>query len=123
MKDIGKIRLKKRLARKIRVRKKINGTALQPRVCVRRSLNHMVAQVIDDVSQKSLVQITTNSKEFQSKNSSLTKVEQSTELGKLVAEKTLALGIKKVVFDRGGFVYHGRVKAVADGARSAGLEI
>lgn len=123
MKDIGKIRLKKRLARKIRVRKKVNGTPQQPRVCVRRSLNHMVAQMVDDVNQKSLAQITTNSKEFQSANGAKTKVEQSSELGKLIAEKAIALGIKKVVFDRGGFVYHGRVKAVADGARSAGLEI
>ena len=82
----------------------------------------MVAQIIDDQNNKSLAQLTTASKDFQSKFSELTKSEQSKKLGLLIAEIAKSKGINSVVFDRGGFIYHGRVQALAEGAREGGLE-
>jgi large subunit ribosomal protein L18 len=122
MAEIAKKRLQSRLARHARIRRKISGTAERPRLCVRRSLLHMVVQVVDDENNNSLVLVSTTGKEFQEKFASLNKVEQSKELGKLVAQKAKEKGIETVAFDRGGYIYHGRVKAVADGAREAGLQ-
>lgn len=102
-------------ARHVRVRAKVAGTAERPRLVVFRSLKHMTAQLVDDVQHKTLMTVT---------DSGLTgkKTEKSVEVGKRVAEKAKAAGITKVVFDRAGYQYHGRVKAVADGAREGGLE-
>ena len=91
------------------------GTAERPRLVVFRSLKHIYAQIVDDTAQRTLMTVTDQSL-------SGTKTEKSVAVGKLVAEKAKASGITQVVFDRGGYQYHGRVKAVADGAREAGLE-
>lgn len=120
--DIAKKRLEGRLTRHRRVRKKVNGTQARPRLCVRRTLKHMSAQIIDDASGLSLVQVSTSSKEFQQSHSTLNKSEQSSQLGALVAALAKEKNIARVVFDRGGYIYHGRVKALADAAREAGME-
>lgn len=122
MTAIAKKRFLSRIARHERVRKTVNGTAERPRLAVRRSLAHMVAQVIDDQNGKSIAQLTTASKDFQSKFGELTKSEQSRKLGGMIAELAKSKGISAVVFDRGGNIYHGRVQALAEGAREAGLE-
>ena len=112
-----------RVNRKKRIRKKISGTSQRPRFCVRRSLKHIYAQIVDDVSARSLAQVSSLSKDFVSQGvGKEVKIKKSRLVGNMIAEKALALGIKKVVFDRGGYPYHGRVKAVAEGAREKGLE-
>jgi large subunit ribosomal protein L18 len=111
-----------RKARHERIRKKIAGTAARPRLCVRRSLKNMYAQLVDDATGKSLVLVSSLSPELKPLAEGKNKVETSKELGKLIAQKALAAGIKNVVFDRGGYLFHGRVKAGADAAREAGLE-
>jgi len=122
MYDVAKIRLNSRLARHARVRKKVSGTAECPRLSARRTLNNMIAQLIDDTKGVSILQLTTGSKEFQSEFGKLTKTEQSRKLGAKVAEVAKAKGIEAVVFDRGGYIYHGRVKALAEGAREGGIK-
>ena len=119
--DKSKIRRQSRLARHERIRKQTSGTAVRPRLCVRRSLNHMYAQIIDDSTGRSLIQISSLAPELR-KESELDKSGISSALGKLIAVKAIEQGIKQVVFDRGGYLYHGRVKAVAEAAREAGLE-
>lgn len=111
-----------RKARHDRMRFKINGTGEQPRLNVYRSLQHMYAQVIDDVKGVTLASASTNEKEVAVLVADMNKVEASKVVGKVVAERALKAGVKAVVFDRGGYVYTGRVKAVAEGAREAGLE-
>jgi large subunit ribosomal protein L18 len=101
---------------------RISGTPDVPRLNVFRSLNHIYAQVIDDVAGHTLVAASTLDKDLQSELEGKSKSEQSTAIGKMVAERALAAGIKRVVFDRGGYLYHGRIKALADGAREGGLE-
>ena len=103
-----------------RVRKKVSGTTERPRLCVFRSNNHIYVQVIDDVAQHTLAAAS----DFNVKSSSASGAtcEASAEVGKLIAQKALEKGITKVVFDRGGNLYHGRVKALADAAREAGLD-
>jgi large subunit ribosomal protein L18 len=120
--DKASIRRTGRIARHDRIRKKIDGTAERPRLSVRRSLSHIYAQIIDDVSGKSLLNLSSLSPEVKASADGKNKTEISKELGKLVAQKAIAAGIKNVVFDRGGYLFHGRVKAVADAAREAGLE-
>jgi len=122
MYDVAKIRLNSRLARHARIRKKVAGTAECPRLTARRTLNNMIAQLIDDTKGVSILQLTTGSKEFQSEFGKLTKTEQSHKLGAKVAEAAKAKGIEEVVFDRGGYIYHGRVKALAEGAREGGIK-
>ncbi len=119
--DKAKIRQQTRKARHERIRKRVEGTSEQPRLCVRRSLNHIYAQIIDDQKGASLVQVSSLAPEIRKVSGEKAKLDISKELGKLVAEKALEKGIKQVVFDRGGYLYHGRVKAVADAAREAGL--
>ena len=119
--DKSKIRRQSRKARHERIRKQTSGTAARPRLCVRRSLNHMYAQIIDDSTGRSLVQISSLAPELR-KETELDKTAISAALGKLVAVRAIEQGIKQVVFDRGGNLYHGRVKAVAEAAREAGLE-
>lgn len=110
-----------RLQRHERVRKKISGTPERPRMNVFRSLSEIYVQVIDDQSGRTLVSASTIDRELREKVAGLTKTEQAKMVGKLVAERALQKGIKTVVFDRGGFRYIGRVKALADAAREAGL--
>ncbi len=82
----------------------------------------MIAQLVDDESNSSIAQVTTSSKEFNSKFATLSKLDQSREIGKLIAEKAKEKGIETVAFDRGGYIYHGRVQALAEGARECGLK-
>lgn len=107
-----------RLKRHRRVRKNISGTAERPRLNVFRSLNNIYAQIIDDTKGVTLVAASSLDKGFEGYGGN---VEGAKNVGKLVAEKALAAGIKEVVFDRGGYVYHGRVAALAEGAREGGL--
>lgn len=110
-----------RLRRHTRVRKKISGTAETPRFNVYRSLNHIYVQVIDDVKGVTLCSASTMEKEIREAVKELSKTEAAKAVGKKAAERALGLGVKDVVFDRGGYLYTGRVQAVADGAREAGL--
>ena len=111
-----------RLRRHRRVRKHVVGTPERPRLNVSRSLRHIYAQVIDDSREHTLVSASTIDPEVKAQLQGLTKSEQSRVVGKVLAERALNQGIKKVVFDRGGYKYHGRVKALADAAREGGLE-
>ena len=110
---------KARLQRHKRVRGKISGTAECPRLCVYRSNANISAQIIDDVAGVTLVSATTLEKSFENYGGNK---EAAREIGKLVAERALAKGIENVVFDRGGYLYHGRVQELADGAREGGLK-
>ena len=117
------ITLKKSQARDRRrkaIRKRLRGTSERPRLAVFRSAKHIYAQIINDDDGKTLVAVSTLSKEL-TLDSDLKKVEQSFKVGQKLAEKAKAAGIDKVCFDRGGFLFHGRVKALAEGARKAGL--
>lgn len=105
-----------------RVRKDISGTPARPRLTVFRSLKHIYAQVIDDVSAKTLVSASTVDAEVRSKAAGLTKVEESRLVGALLADRAKAANVTAVAFDRNGFLYHGRVKALADAAREGGLD-
>lgn len=102
-----------------RIRKKVSGTAERPRLAVFRSLNHIYAQVIDDVNGKTLAAASTTEKDL--KGSTGGNIEAAQKVGKTVAERALAAGVSTVVFDRGGYLYHGRVKALLDASREAGL--
>lgn len=104
-----------------RIRKKLQGTAERPRLNVYRSLNHIYVQVIDDMAGKTLVSASTAEGKKESRRTG-GNVASAKELGKTVAERAKAKGVTKVVFDRGGYIYHGRVKALADAAREAGLQ-
>jgi large subunit ribosomal protein L18 len=117
-----KSREQKRTKRHLRVRKNVMGTAQRPRVSVFRSLSQIYAQVIDDTSGKTLVAVSTVDKELRGKIGSLKKSEQAKEVGKALAQRAKSKGIQQVVFDRGGYRYHGRVKALAEAAREAGLQ-
>ena len=110
-----------RQRRHARVRKKISVTAETPRLNVYRSLNHIYVQLIDDVKGVTLCSASTMEKDVKAEIKDMTKTEAAKAVGKRAAEKALANGIKEVVFDRGGYLYTGRVQAVADGAREAGL--
>ncbi len=118
----NKSRSAARNRRHIRVRKNVAGSSEQPRLNVFRSLAEIYAQVIDDEAGRTLVAASTIDTELRSKMTGLKKTEQARLVGKLLAERAKAKGIAKVVFDRGGYRYIGRVKALADGAREGGLE-
>jgi large subunit ribosomal protein L18 len=113
---------KARLKRHLRVRKKIEGTTARPRLNIFRSSKHMYAQIIDDVSGVTLVAASTQDKELKSDVSNGGNVESARKVGELIAMRAKEQGVEKVVFDRGGYLYHGRVQALADAAREAGLE-
>jgi large subunit ribosomal protein L18 len=117
-----KTRQERRLRRHWRIRKRIFGTPERPRLSVFRSLKHIYAQIIDDTTGRTLCAASTLDKELREKLQGLTKTQRAIEVGKLIAKRALELGIKQVAFDRGGHKYHGRVKALADAAREAGLE-
>lgn len=116
---------KSRIARKRRhrrVRAKVAGTSERPRLNVFRSLGNIYAQVIDDVAGQTLASASTIDRELRGQLEGKSKTDAAKLVGELVAQRAQAAGIKQVVFDRGGYRYHGRVKALADGARAAGLE-
>jgi large subunit ribosomal protein L18 len=108
-----------RLKRHKRVRAKISGTAARPRLCVYRSNAHISAQIIDDVAGVTLVSASTQEKDFEGIGSNKA---AAREIGKIIAERAAAKGITEIVFDRGGYLYHGRVSELADGAREGGLK-
>jgi large subunit ribosomal protein L18 len=116
MPTFGKSREEKRHRRHLRVRKKVTGTPERPRLVVFRSLKHITAQLVDDVSRRTLMTVSSTELETGKKTA------KSLEVGKRVAAKAKDAGISRVVFDRAGYKFHGRVKAVADGAREGGLE-
>jgi large subunit ribosomal protein L18 len=105
-----------------RIRKKIFGTSTRPRVCVFRSNKHIYASLVDDEKGRVILTVSTRSKEFNKNLKNYGNVEAAYEVGKLFAKKVLERGYKKVVFDRSGYLYHGRVKALAEAARKEGLE-
>ncbi len=116
MPAIPKTREQQRARRHLRVRKRVTGTAERPRLVVFRSLKHITAQIVDDTQGRTL--ITVGSTDLETGK----KADKSLEVGKRIAARAKDAGITKVVFDRAGYKYHGRVKAVADGARQGGLE-
>jgi len=111
-----------RKRRHLRVRKKVFGTSSHPRLFVYRSLRHIYAQVVDDRLHKTIVAASTRSPEIRSKVGKLKKSEAAALVGQLIAERSQALGVKKVAFDKGGYAYHGRVKSLAEACRKSGLE-
>lgn len=112
----------KRKERHYSIRNKVTGTPERPRLNVFKSSKHIYAQVIDDATGKTLVSASTLDKELKDKAAELSKSEAATLVGKTVGERAKNNGINAVVFDRGGYLYHGRVKLLADGARESGLE-
>ena len=110
----------RRYRRHLRVRQKVAGTAARPRLVVFRSLKHVYAQLVDDDQGKTLAAVSDRTKELVREKPG--KVGAALAVGKLLAQRAKTLGVKKVVFDRAGYLYHGRVRAVADGAREGGLE-
>jgi large subunit ribosomal protein L18 len=119
--NVSKERRVARKKRQTRVRKKVGGSIERPRLCVFRSSKHIYAQIIEDVTGKTLVAASTVAKDTGDSVKYTGNVEAAKAVGKQIAEKALAKDIKQVVFDRNGFLYHGRVKALADAAREAGL--
>jgi large subunit ribosomal protein L18 len=111
-----------RLRRHRRVRKRVTGTPERPRLAVFRSNRHIGAQVIDDVSGRTLAAASTVEKDLRGEGTGTGNKQAAAAVGRLVAERAKAAGVTRVVFDRGGFLYHGRVAAVADAAREAGLD-
>ena len=105
-----------------KIRNRFSGTAERPRLCVFRSNNHMYAQIIDDTVGNTLVSASTLQKDVKAELSKTNNVEAAAHLGTVIANKALEKGITTVVFDRGGFIYQGKIKALADAAREAGLE-
>ena len=105
-----------------RMRNRFSGTAQRPRLAVFRSNNHMYAQIIDDVAHTTLVSAATTQKDVKAELEKTNNVEAAAYLGTVIAKKALEKGITEVVFDRGGFIYHGKIEALADAAREAGLK-
>ena len=116
------LRAQSRIKRKKRIRKRVIGTSERPRLCVFRSARHIYAQVIDDTRGHTLSAASTVEKNFPKSSDKGGKIAAANQIGKLIAERAIKHGINKVVFDRNGFLYHGRLKAVSDGAREGGLE-
>jgi large subunit ribosomal protein L18 len=115
----ARAKLSRRDRIKMGIRKRLSGSSIRPRLSVYRSNKGIYAQIIDDVSGKTLVSASSLSKDFTAAEG--TKIDQSVAVGKLVASKAIAAGIVDVVFDRNGYLYHGRVKSLAEGAREGGL--
>ncbi|MBO6241399.1 MAG: 50S ribosomal protein L18 [Butyrivibrio sp.] len=114
----SKVRAKKHM----RIRNRFSGTAERPRLAVFRSNNHVYAQVIDDVAGKTIVSASTLEKDIKAELKNTDDIDAASKVGSVVAQRAMEKGIKAVVFDRGGYIYHGKVKALADAAREAGLE-
>lgn len=111
-----------RIRRHKRIRKRVFGTAERPRLSVYRSLNHIYAQIIDDSKGSTIAAASSLDKAFSGVKGHMGNVQMAKKVGDLIAKRALDMGVKKVVFDRSGYLYHGRVKALADAAREAGLE-
>lgn len=123
MADKYKIKRMKRVRKKLRVRKKIVGTSERPRLAVFRSSKNIYAQLIDDIKNQTLAGVSTLSPDLKGELSQMKNRTSAAKLvGKSIAEKAKALKVKTVIFDRGAYLYHGRVKALAEGARENGLE-
>jgi large subunit ribosomal protein L18 len=121
---MGKLKFDRAAAREkrhLRVRRKLFGVPERPRLCVHRSTKHIYAQVIDDSTGRSLVMVSSLSPEARQSGAVGKNIESARVVGKILAQKAVERGIQKVVFDRGGYLYHGRVKALADAARENGL--
>ena len=116
------LRQQARLKRKKRIRKKVVGTEIRPRLCVFRSTRHIYAQIVDDAKGQTLAAASTLEKTVKASSEMENKMNAATLVGKLLGERAIGKGVKQIVFDRNGFLYHGRVKAVSDGARESGLE-
>lgn len=120
---ISKVNRKEiREQRHLRVRRHLNGTAERPRLCVFRSSKHIYAQIVDDVNGVTLLSTSTMEADVKAKLSNTSNKEAAKLVGTVIAEKALKSGLTSVVFDRGGFLYHGRIKELADAAREAGLQ-
>jgi len=117
-----KLKIQRRERRHRRVRRKVSGTPERPRLCVYRSLAHMYCQVIDDISGHTLVSASSKDVEFKDSLPHGGNIEAAKTIGKRIAEKAKEKGIERVVFDRGSYPYHGRVKALAEAAREAGMK-
>lgn len=117
-----KVKELSRKRRHIRIRKKVSGTGSRPRLCVYKSLNHIYAQIIDDVKGQTVVSASTLDRDLKEDKGHKGNVASAKKVGQMLASKASRIGIKEVVFDRGGYKYHGRIKALADGARESGLE-
>lgn len=111
-----------RVKRHIRIRKKISGTSSRPRLAVYRSNRYIYAQIINDENGTTIVSASSLEKDLREKFLGKVNIEVSKTIGKLIAERALAKGVKSVVFDRGGYIYHGKIKALADSARESGLD-
>ncbi|MBL0714331.1 MAG: 50S ribosomal protein L18 [Desulfosarcina sp.] len=111
-----------RLKRQKRIRKTTKGTTQRPRLCIFRSARHIYAQVIDDTRRQTLVSASSMESDVRQRSDFDNKVALATYIGKLIGERALEKGVKQVVFDRNGFLYHGRIKAVSEGARKSGLD-
>jgi large subunit ribosomal protein L18 len=105
-----------------RLRKKVSGSVERPRMCVYKSLNNIYAQIIDDTKGHTLVAASTLDKDMRNEEGHKGNVSMAKRVGSLIASRAVQLGVKKIVFDRGGYKYHGRIKALAEGAREGGLE-
>ena len=116
------LRSQARLKRKKRIRKKLVGTNDQPRLCVFRSAKHIYAQVVDDSLGQTLAAASSLEKTVRESSESKNKLSAANTVGKIIGQRALEKGVKKIVFDRNGFLYHGRIKAVSDGAREVGLK-
>ena len=112
-----------RTQRHLRVRRKVVGSAVRPRLCIYKSTRHIYAQLIDDVAGRTVAAASTREKALAESLSSTKDTAAAVAVGKAVAERALAAGLKEVVFDRAGWPYHGRIKALADAAREAGLQL
>ncbi len=119
---IAERKVEQRERRKARIRSKVAGTPERPRLSVFRSAKHISAQVIDDESGKTVASASTLAKDVKSATAEAKKVDAAKKVGEAIAKACIAKGVKKVVFDRGGYLYHGRVSALAEAAREAGLE-
>ncbi len=119
---MAKNKVESRAKRKLSIRKRVNGTPERPRMSVFRSLKHIYVQVVDDQARKTLVATSTLDEGVKGELSGLKKKDRAKKVGAAIAKQCLEKGISQVVFDRNGFIYHGRVSALADGAREAGLK-
>ncbi|MCX7924466.1 MAG: 50S ribosomal protein L18 [Fimbriimonadales bacterium] len=119
---MNKTAREKRITRHKRIRRKVFGTPERPRLCVYRSVHHMHAQIIDDIAGHTLVAASTMEPALRQELKSTGNKEAAAAVGRLIAQRAIEKGITQVVFDRGGFLYHGRIAAVADAAREAGLK-
>jgi large subunit ribosomal protein L18 len=116
------MRIVGRERRRLRIRQKINGTSERPRLSVFRSARHIYAQVVDDIAGSTVAHASTLSREVRTEVNEASKLDAAKKVGQAIAKLLLAKGIDKVVFDRNGYLYHGRVRALADAARAAGLK-